>query len=637
MGRLSRGALASFALAASAVAEIAVASDRAIVMRDDFEATSLSAQWRPCDGFSIVDGAGINGSRGLVWEQSAFRAMKMVAPPAIEGNAVGPVPTAVPERFMRDVPVEPGRVYTFSVKVRGAITNNCAYVFFSWFDNEGALIGRAEGRPTIYKEVGRKDWETVSASTQRMPSEAVRAELKIELYRTTLGRMAFDDFEVSCDETRHVERMFSSAYRNSQDSGAVRFVVPCVAAPGKFPRSRLSGEFTFVGTDGVPFTVPADILDDNHFEASLDVARLAEGKHPVRARFLFDGVELGAASLDFTRGRVERKVFFDDRRRIVVDGAPFFPLGVYVHPADKDVPYLDRLRGSPFNCVVECAADRKMLDKYHAAGLKVIPKAPLNPAWAGSVVKGLGGHPALLAWYVIDETPADRADQRRQLQKVVEEADPDHPTFAVLSLPRNADAFMGAFDIISSDPYPVGSGCGPISRASEYPRICRRKTWGLRPLWQVPQAIAWEWFRTCRNREENGFPSYEELRSMTWQAIAGGADGLLYYSAHHVFKHAAQGEPNANWDSLLKVAGEVKSRVDVLLSDDVRAESSSPDVVVRAFRKDGETWVLAVNSTRAEASAVVDVSGAKRGKLTLPALGVEFRRVGCGLRRKGEN
>jgi len=621
MGRLSRSALAFFALTASAVAEIAVVSDRAVVLRDAFEAPSLSAQWRPCDGFSILDGAGINGSRGLVWEQSAFREMKMVAPPTIEGNAVGPVPTAVPERFLRDVPVEPGRVYTFSVKVRGAITNNCAYVFFSWFDNKGALIGRAEGRPTIYKEVGRKDWETVSASTQRMPSDAVRAELKIELYRTTLGRMAFDDFEVSCDETRHVERMFSSAYRNSQDSGTVRFVVPCVAAPAKFPRSGLSGEFAFVGPGGVPFTVPAEKLDDNHFEVSMDVARLAKGTHPVKARFLFKGRELGSASLDFTRGKVDRKVFFDTKQRLIADGAPFFPLGVYVHPADKEVPYLDRLKDSPFNCVIECAAERKMLDKFHAAGLKAIPKAPLNPAWAGAAVKGLVGHPALLAWYVIDETPADRADQRRQLQKVIEEADPDHPTFAVLALPRNADAFMGAFDIISSDPYPIGTGCGPISKASEYPRICRSKTWGIRPLWQVPQAIAWEWFRSYKNPEGNRFPRYEELRSMTWQAIACGANGLLFYSAHHIFKYSQPGEPSENWNSLVKVAEEVKSHLDVLLSDEIPSESSSSDIVVRAFRKDGEVWMVVANCTRAEASATVAIAGVKRDTLTLPALG----------------
>lgn len=627
MGEFVRHALSFFALMVSATIGAVGASDGFIVMKDDFESPRLATQWRPCAGFSLVDGVGVDGSRGLVWEQSVFRSTRMEQPQSIDGNAVRPLPTAAPERFSRDVPVEPGRAYKFSVKIKGEITNNCAYVFFSWFNREGMLIGRAEGRPTIYKDAGRNGWETVSAATQRMPSDVVRAELKIELYRTTLGRMVFDDFEVSCDETRHVERMFSSAYRNSQDSGIVRFVVPCVAAPDRFPRSELSGEFAFVGHGGVPFTVPADSLDDNHFEVSLDVARLARGSHAVKARLLFKGEELGSASMAFTRGKVDRKVYFDRKQRLVSDGAPFFPIGVYVHPADKEVPYLEYLRNSPFNCVIECDADGKMLDRFHAAGLKVIPKAPAVSAWAGAVAKKLRNHPALLAWYVIDETPADKADEKRQLQETLEDADPDHPTFAVFDRPRNADAFMGAFDIISSDPYPIGVGRGQISIASEYPRICLRRTWGLRPLWQVPQAIAWEWFRTYSNPMENRFPRYDELRSMTWQAIAGGANGLLYYSAHHIFKYSQPGEPSENWNSLVKVAEEVKSHLDVLLSDEIPSESSSSDIVVRAFRKDGEVWMVVANCTRAEAFATVAVAGVKRDTLTMPALGAMVIKV----------
>ena len=595
-----------------------------VALKEDFEASEAAAAWTPCAGFSIVEGAGIGGSRGLVWEQAKSRPMKMDAPPPVDGNAVRPVPTAVPERFVRELPLEPGRIYTFSVKINGLITNNCAYVFLSWFDKGGTLIGRAEGRPTIYKEAGRKGWEIVKAATQRLPSNAVRGKLMIELYRTTLGRMAFDDFEVTCDEPRHVERLFSSAYRNAQESGRVRFVVPYVAAEEKFPKEGLSGAFTFIGPDGAPFTLPADVFADDHFEITVDVARLAPGSNTVKACLSFRGNELGTAALDFTRGKIERAVTFDQRQRLIVEGKPFFPLGVYVHPADKEVPYRNRLTNTPFNCIIECSADRRMLDKFHAAGLKAIPKAPWNPKWAEPAAKNLRRHPALLAWYVIDETPADRADEKRALQRTLEAADPDHPTFAVLDRPRNADALMGAFDIVSTDPYPIGRGRGPISRASEYPRLCRAKTWGLRPLWQVPQSMAWEWFHKYGFPKENRYPRYDELRSMTWQAIAGGANGLLYYSAHHIFKCSPPEELEANWSTLVKVAGEVKSYVDVLLSEEVSVTSSSPALVVRAFRTGGETWVLVVNSTREPATGAIDVAGQKL-EVTLSPLGVEFK------------
>lgn len=603
------------------------AAGETCVLKDDFEDPRAAERWSKCDGFAISDGVGIGGSRGLVWEQSRTRPMKMVAPPSIDGNAVRPVPTAVPERFVRRLELEPGRVYTFSVKINGAITNNCAYVFLSWFDRGGKFIGSAEGRPTIYKKAGVGGWETVKASTQRLPSNAVRGELKIELYRTTLGRMAFDDFEVTCGEPRHVDMVFSSAYRNTQESGVARFVVPYVASPEKFPRAKLAGEFTFAGEDGRSFTMPAGIVAEDRFEATVDVAHLAVGRHPVRARLLFDGREIGSASADFTRARVERKVWFDGAQRVMVDGRPFFPIGVYVHPADKKVPYLERLANTPFNCIIECSADKKMLDKFHAAGLKTIPRAPWNPKWAGPAARALRSHPALLAWYVIDEAPADRAEEKRELQRTLEEADPDHPTFAVLDLPRNADALMGAFDIVSTDPYPIGRGRGRISRAFEYPRLCREKTWGLRPLWQVPQSFSWNWMRNYGHPEENRYPTYDELRSMAWQAIAGGANGLLWYSAHHIFKCSPPEELESNWGNLLKVAAEVKSHVDVLLSDAVEVRSSSMSIAVRAFRRGTETWVLAVNTSREAASAEVEVVGVKAGMVTLPALGVEFRRL----------
>ena len=621
-----REIVSAAAFAASVLLSAAPAS-AAVALAEGFESPDAASAWTPCDGFSIVAGAGIDGSRGLVWEQSKWRPMKMVAPPSVDGNAVRPVPTAVPERFIRKLELEPGRVYTFSVKINGAITNNCAYVFLSWFDKEGKFIGRAEGRPTIYKEAGRKGWETVKASTQRLPSNAARGELMIELYRSTLGRMVFDDFEITCDEPRHVELMFSSAYRNMQDSGKVRFVVPYVVSPEKFPRDGLVGEFTFAGADGKEFVARADAFADDHFEVTIDVCRLVPGTSNVNARLLFRDAELGAASLVFTRGRTERAVYFDERQRMIADGKPFFPIGVYVHPADKEVPYLNRLSDSPFNCIIECSADKKMLDKFHAAGLKAIPKAPWNPKWAGPAAKGLRSHPALLAWYVIDEAPADRAAEKRKLQRTLEDADPDHPTFAVLDLPRNADALMGAFDIVSADPYPIGRGRGSISRTSEYPRICREKTWGLRPLWQVPQSFSWNWMRNYGCPEENRYPTCEELRSMAWQAVAGGANGLLWYSAHHIFKCSPPEELEANWGNLVKVAEEVKSYADVILSEDVAAASSNPSIVARAFRKGGEVWVLTANATREPASGVVEVVGLRRGKVSLPPLGVEFRNL----------
>ena len=600
-----------------------------VVLKDDFETADAVAKWTLCKGVSLVDGAGVDGSRGLVWEQNEFREMQMVTQTVVtvDGNAVRPMPTAVPERFVREVSVEPGRVYSISAKVRGAITNNCLYLFFAWYDKDGRFIGRAEGQPTIYRQVGCKGWEVVRTKTQRLPSDAASAKLFVELYRTTLGRMAFDDFTVTCDEARHLERVFSSAYRNTQESGPVRFVAPYVASPERFPRARLSGEFSFVGADG-DFTLKTDTVTDDRFEVTVDCARLKEGMSSVTARLFFDGKELASAAMDFTRAKVSRKVTFDAAQRLIVDGKPFLPLGVFVHPRDKEVAYLDRLRNSPFNCVIECTPEKAIMDKFHAAGLMTLPKMTWNLKYAAGMARELRDHPSLLAWYVIDEVAPDRADEKRELQKIVAENDPDHPTFAVLDRPRNADAMMGAFDIVSCDPYPVGRNRGELSKASEFPTLCRRKTYGLCPLWQVPQSFAWDWCHKYGHPDEDRYPTYEELRSMAWQAIAAGANGLLWYSAHHIFKCSPAERLEENWGNLVKVADEIKSHGDVILSEGTTATSSSPSVVVRAFEKDGAVWLLAANAERVESTAVVDVPGVRRGKVTLPALGVQLKKIG---------
>jgi len=623
------GTRIALSLACAFIAFAPVASAE-IVWRESFEDSAAAARWQGGRGFKIVDGVGLGGGRCMVWEEAQIRdaseAPACLAP--VEGNAVRPAPPSGGANFIREFPVEPGRHYAFSVKINGGISNDCAYVFLRWCDKDGKMLGRCEGQPTIYKEAGKRGWETVKAVSQRLPSDAVKGEIYVEVYRSTLGRMCFDDFEITCDERLSVERIHSSAYRDAAAEGPVRFVVPYSAARGVHPPSSLSGEFIFTGAKG-EFTVFAEAVLPDRFEVSVDVIRLALGTHPVRATLRHGDETLGSCEMSFTReeGLSTKKVYFDSFGRMIVEGKPFFPIGVYVHPRDEEVKYLNRLKGSPFNCVIESRPQKKMLDLFHSAGLMVLPKAPWKPEDACSVMSSLRNHPALLAWYVIDETPAERAEEEIALQKIRREADPDHPTFAVLDYPRNADAFMGAFDVLASDPYPIGYRRQPISIAADYPVECRKKTYGIRPLWQVPQSFAWDWCHKRGHPAEDRYPTYEELRSMAWQAVAGGANGLLWYSAHHIFKSSPPDKLEENWSNLVKVADEVKAHVNVLLSDEIPPSvTTAPDAIAaRVFRKSGKTWLLVANKTKEPAAGEVAIAGFGKINVSLPPLGVDFK------------
>lgn len=58
-------------------------------------------------------------------------------------------------------------------------------------------------------------------------------------------------------------------------------------------------------------------------------------------------------------------------------------------------------------------------------------------------------------------------------------------------------------------------------------------------------------------------------------------------------------ELETNWGNLVKVAGEIRRHEAIILSDEEppKAVSRSADIAVRAFRKDGRVWLLAVNKT----------------------------------------
>ena len=60
----------------------------------------------------------------------------------------------------------------------------------------------------------------------------------LELYRTTLGRMVFDNLEVTASDVVHADKMFSSAYRDARPKGRFGSLVPYVASPAIYPRER---------------------------------------------------------------------------------------------------------------------------------------------------------------------------------------------------------------------------------------------------------------------------------------------------------------------------------------------------------------------------------------------------------------
>ena len=114
------------------------------------------------------------------------------------------------------------------------------------------------------------------------------------------------------------------------------------------------------------------------------------------------------------------------------------------------------------------------------------------------IVKSLADHPALLAWYLSDETTRVNIPQVVHLREVVSAADPYHPTLGVSCYPVDLAAYGNSADIIAVDPYPIGD-TGKAVRVPQSLAGMFKLMNGVRNngqiMWIVPQAFSWGGYR----------------------------------------------------------------------------------------------------------------------------------------------
>ena len=103
-------------------------------------------------------------------------------------------------------------------------------------------------------------------------------------------------------------------------------------------------------------------------------------------------------------------------------------------------------------------------------------------------------------------------------------------------------------------------------------------------------------------------PTAEEMRSMSWQCIAAGANGLIYYTYGTLGRPTNKTPFEKAWADVCAAAEDVRRYIPVMLSvEEPPAVSGAPDAWgVRLWRKDGDVYLLAVNAQdRADEAALV--------------------------------
>ena len=575
--------------------------------------------------FRAERGVGHNGSGGVVWEAAE--------------------PSKVQSACVATIDAEIGVAYRFSCLVH---TENfvpgprgTASICVEWYDAKGRWMSGDYSKKLTDRNT---EWMEIGGATREVPAGAKTVRLSLYVTKGSKGRVSFDNVVFRPVKREAVAFVFSSAYRDMAADGDVRFHASLY--PGKDAAvGDLDVEFSYIGADGCMKRAKPSELSPDGASVSLSVECMAVGAHPVVCTLRRkDGGLLGSASCEFTRVRrlPARRVWIDSHQRCIVDGKPFFPLGMYWEKVEP--VRLAKYAEGPFNCLMPYVrVTREHLDMCNDKGLMAfvnLKNETLSSAWARrrkitsqkevdaffiAEINKVKGHPALLAWYVNDEAPTTEIPERTHLYSLFRRQDPEHPTWAVLDRLHDLREFIPTYDVLGMDPYPVAQK--PLTHITEFMRGTQKAIFNDRPLWNVPQTFNWAWYRKNAVDKER-FPTEREMKNMNWQHIALGANGLISYCYHGLWKYVKPEEFEAHWRPICNAAAEVKKMMPVLLSvDETPKVCGAPDMVpVRTWMHKGCLYILAVNAKNETQQVELAVQNG-RWKAGSCEIGVEGRMV----------
>ena len=521
----------------------------------------------------------------------------------------------------------PGNSYLLSgwVKTKD-VKGGKAAICVEWNGPDGKWAGGAY----LQGVNGTKDWTRIFEIV-RFPMDAQNPHLTCYGTRDATGTAWFDDLEIVPYFPPCITQMSFDCYRAQTTGDQVKLFVGVSYVKADFAPELLK-EIS-VGLEGQKIQDYEWDEELNALVFTVPTKDLALGKHTVTVSVPNPGLktkEVREITLTKVEKFPERKSFIDPQRRLIVDGKPFFPLGLYFGGVTHEDVL--NLADSPFNCIMPYhPISRETLDDLYAHGISVIYS--VKDLYEGlqcqsdeegrektiKRINELKDHPGIIAWYINDELPLSMLEQLSGHRDLCEELDPGRPTWVVLYQVEQIRDYLPTFDVIGTDPYPISGK--PASTAYKWAKMTCDGGFGLRPCWQVPQLFNWANYR--KNDKNARTPTYDEIRAMTWMNLAGGATGIIGYSYFDMPRNFSNENPtpeakkesfDRSWAMIKKVGEEIKKYESVFLTGETIVpipfnEGSDAEIVSRTYALDGTIWLLTVNSD----------TEAKTAEFTIPA------------------
>jgi len=271
--------------------------------------------------------------------------------------------------------------------------------------------------------------------------------------------------------------------------------------------------------------------------------------------------------------------------RIEIDGQPFFPFGFYygtwagteadLYSALQMISaagfntmhaghdyYIDCPNGGP------CVAFGKFYDQAAQLGVRVLLEFGMSTATLTHLTSTYAGKVAVLGWSIADDVDdgTKTHDQILALYNQAKTQDPRHLVYVsgyrAPSEPGpggvTSATFMDVTDLLGLQRYPVTYGPINLVWQAEASTVDGAKPRGL-PVIANLQSFNWG------DAHGNRFPTPAEGRNMTYQAIAAGVKGILYYTFRDSGNYLPTGSPSL-WTELKAIVPEMNVLAPVLLN-----------------------------------------------------------------------
>jgi len=365
------------------------------------------------------------------------------------------------------------------------------------------------------------------------------------------------------------------------------------------------------------------IVNKSWQNLGISIPSSATGNITVRTRLIVRATD---AVLNETNSQVVisssalPQVYFDDNNRCIVNGTPFFPIGIYGNVTST--ADLDHLNSCGINVILDTgmlsrslSEQSDFLDALNSRNMKAIFPLkdcydPLHgettvDTWGGwtgvnNVITGLvnanKGNQALLSWYINEERTDDYVDQIQATYSQIASLDPDHPCLQEIEGIDDYTTHVGISDVTGFDCFPVwqryvdaaSAACMPMLGSQT--RVAVKSGMYSRPVWMVGEAGKFP------QTASSVAPTAQEILCEAYTAIVNGARGVFFNNLPNL---KLGGDPQ--WLALQTAAQNLKAITPIALGKDVPADqkvtcsNTNIDCITRQVGND--VYILAVNTS----------------------------------------